>query len=99
MCASADQTLLFADLASFTALTEAHGDEPAADLQAEHVGAGRHWLPSPRTAARRTRTEPSPNGKTVNGPGSLGDRVLPRTVSRAEREVAAARTWLVEMLS
>src|SRR5438132_9158109 len=30
-----EQTFLFADLAGFTALTEAHGDEQAADLAAE----------------------------------------------------------------
>jgi adenylate cyclase len=35
--ASADQTLLFADLSGFTALTEAHGDAEAADLAAEFV--------------------------------------------------------------
>ena len=32
MGADARQTFLFADLAGFTALTEAHGDEHAADL-------------------------------------------------------------------
>ncbi len=39
------QTFLFADLAGFTALTEAHGDEEAADLVAEFTGAVRELLP------------------------------------------------------
>lgn len=37
-------TFLFADLAGFTALTEAHGDEQAADLVGEFVGAIRALL-------------------------------------------------------
>jgi adenylate cyclase len=38
-------TFLFADLAGFTALTEAHGDDEAADLVEEFVGAVRELLP------------------------------------------------------
>jgi adenylate cyclase len=38
-------TFLFADLAGFTALTEAHGDEEAADLAGEFVDAIRAVLP------------------------------------------------------
>jgi adenylate cyclase len=37
-------TFVFADLAGFTALTEVHGDEEAADLVAEFVGAVRELL-------------------------------------------------------
>jgi class 3 adenylate cyclase/YHS domain-containing protein len=37
-------TFVFADLAGFTALTEAHGDEHAADLAAEFCGAVRRVL-------------------------------------------------------
>ena len=33
------QTFLFADLSGFTALTEAHGDQPAAEIAGEFVGA------------------------------------------------------------
>jgi adenylate cyclase len=40
-----EHTFLFADLAGFTALTEAHGDEEAADLAAEFVDAIRAVLP------------------------------------------------------
>jgi hypothetical protein len=36
MCASADQTSLFADLSGFIALTEAHGDEPVAPTFGGH---------------------------------------------------------------
>jgi class 3 adenylate cyclase len=39
------QTFLFADLAGFTALTEAHGDEQAADLAAEFFACVRVLLP------------------------------------------------------
>ena len=38
-------TFLFADLAGFTALTEAHGDEQAADLAAEFFACVRELLP------------------------------------------------------
>jgi adenylate cyclase len=38
-------TFLFADLAGFTALTEAHGDEDAADLAADFFGCVRTLLP------------------------------------------------------
>jgi len=38
------QTFLFADLAGFTALTEAHGDEEAADLAADFSGRIREFL-------------------------------------------------------
>ena len=39
-------TFLFADLAGFTALTEAHGDEHAADLVGNFSGKVTSWLPS-----------------------------------------------------
>jgi adenylate cyclase len=39
-------TFLFADLAGFTAMTEAHGDEPAADLAEEFCQLVRELLPS-----------------------------------------------------
>jgi class 3 adenylate cyclase/YHS domain-containing protein len=39
-------TFLFADLAGFTALTEAHGDRQAADVAAEFSTAVRRWLSS-----------------------------------------------------
>jgi class 3 adenylate cyclase len=39
-----EQTFLFADLAGFTALTEAHGDEDAADLAADFCGCVRALL-------------------------------------------------------
>lgn len=42
---SADATFLFADIAGFTALTEAHGDEQAADLVADFADAVRGELP------------------------------------------------------
>ena len=41
----AEHTFLFADLAGFTALTEAHGDEEAADLAGQFVDAIRAVLP------------------------------------------------------
>jgi YHS domain-containing protein len=43
-------TFLFADLAGFTALTEAHGDEEAADLAGEFVDAIRALLLHAATA-------------------------------------------------
>ncbi|MFN8215101.1 MAG: adenylate/guanylate cyclase domain-containing protein [Solirubrobacterales bacterium] len=46
--AAAAQTFLFADLAGFTALTEVHGDEEAADLAAEFFMAIRALLPEYR---------------------------------------------------
>jgi adenylate cyclase len=42
---AADQTLLFADLAGFTAMTEAHGDELAADAVADFCAGVRELLP------------------------------------------------------
>lgn len=44
MSASTTQSFLFADLAGFTALTEAHGDEQAADTAAEFCAAVRSLL-------------------------------------------------------
>jgi adenylate cyclase len=40
-----EQAFLFADLAGFTALTEVHGDERAADLAGEFFGGVRRLLP------------------------------------------------------
>ena len=45
MDASRHHTFLFADLAGFTALTEAHGDELAADLVADFCSRARELLP------------------------------------------------------
>ena len=45
MRAPATQTFIFADLAGYTALTEAHGDEHAADEAAEFCAAVRGLLP------------------------------------------------------
>lgn len=42
---SSDHTFLFADLAGFTALTEVHGDEEAAELVGEFCDAVRELLP------------------------------------------------------
>lgn len=39
-------TFLFADLAGFTALTEAHGDDIAADLVGDFAARVRTWLPA-----------------------------------------------------
>lgn len=47
-------TFLFADLSGFTALTEIHGDDEAADLAAEFVGAVRELLPSHRAEEVKT---------------------------------------------
>ena len=41
-----EHTFLFADLAGFTAMTEAHGDEPAADLAEEFSQLVRELLPT-----------------------------------------------------
>jgi adenylate cyclase len=43
-----DQTFLFADLSGFTAMTEVHGDEHAADLAAEFARAVRELLATHR---------------------------------------------------
>jgi class 3 adenylate cyclase/YHS domain-containing protein len=43
---AADATFLFADIAGFTALTEAHGDEEAVNLVADFSGAVNRELPS-----------------------------------------------------
>jgi class 3 adenylate cyclase/YHS domain-containing protein len=45
MLTTDEHTFLFADLAGFTALTEAHGDRQAADLAGEFVDAVRALLP------------------------------------------------------
>ena len=45
MTAEPAHTFLFADLAGFTALTEAHGDEEAADLAAQFFGLVRELIP------------------------------------------------------
>ena len=46
---SGTHTFVFADLAGYTALTEAHGDEHAADAAAEFCGAVRVLLPEHNT--------------------------------------------------
>lgn len=43
---TSEQTFLFADLSGFTALTEAHGDEQAADLAAAFFADARSLLPA-----------------------------------------------------
>lgn len=50
----AEQTFLFADLAGFTALTEAHGDEQAADLAGDFCRAVRRLLPEHRALEVKT---------------------------------------------
>ena len=45
-------TFLFADIAGFTALTEAHGDEEAADLVGRFCDAVRDELPPDSTHAK-----------------------------------------------
>lgn len=45
-----DQTFIFADLSGFTALTEAHGDERAADLVGDFGAAVRELLPEHRAS-------------------------------------------------
>ena len=45
-----DESFLFADLAGYTALTEAHGDEHAADAAAEFCAAVRSLLERPASA-------------------------------------------------
>src|ERR1700712_5269612 len=50
----ATATFLFADIAGFTALTEAHGDEEAADLVAEFCAAVKAELPSSGGAHLKT---------------------------------------------
>ncbi|HEX6602061.1 MAG TPA: adenylate/guanylate cyclase domain-containing protein [Solirubrobacterales bacterium] len=49
MAESLDSTFLFADLAGFTALTEAHGDEDAAELAAGYFESVRALLPAHRS--------------------------------------------------
>jgi class 3 adenylate cyclase/YHS domain-containing protein len=63
-----DQTFLFADLAGFTALTEAHGDERAADLAASFFRDARSLLAAHR--AREVKT--------------LGDAIMIRCYSATE---------------
>jgi adenylate cyclase len=62
------QTFLFADLAGFTALTEVHGDEQAADLVAGFCRAVRELLPVH-------------NGKEVK---TVGDAVMVRAADAAD---------------
>ena len=57
-----EHTFLFADLAGFTALTEAHGDEQAADLAHEFESAAARLLP--RHGAEQIKT--------------IGDALMPR---------------------
>src|SRR6516225_3054394 len=63
-----DQTFLFADLSGFTALTEVHGDEQAADLAASFFQDARSLLAS--RGAREVKT--------------LGDSILIRCDSAKE---------------
>jgi adenylate cyclase len=66
--ADGEQTFLFADLAGYTALTEVHGDEQAADLVAEFCGSVRQLLPD--RGAEEVKT--------------IGDAMLIRTHDAAE---------------
>ena len=49
-----EHTFLFADLAGFTALTEAHGDARAADLAGEFCGSVKALLPDEGAEAVKT---------------------------------------------
>lgn len=69
------QTFLFADLAGFTALTEAHGDEDAADLIASFCAEVRPMLPDHRADEVKT----------------IGDELMIRTDSAAEAVRLALR--------
>jgi class 3 adenylate cyclase len=51
---ASESTFLFADIAGFTALTEAHGDEQAAELVAEFCRAVQAEIPSGRGAHVKT---------------------------------------------
>jgi hypothetical protein len=54
--AAAPATFVFADIAGFTALTEAHGDEQAAELVAEFLPGGAGLSCRPAAAARSSRS-------------------------------------------
>ncbi len=70
---ASDHTFLFADLAGFTALTEAHGDDAAAELAGSFCADVRELLPADQAEAVKT----------------IGDAVLVRTVrARTAVEVA-----------
>lgn len=62
------QTFLFADLAGYTALTEVHGDEEAADLVGEFCASVRRLLPAHQAAEVKT----------------IGDAVMIRAADAAE---------------
>ena len=67
-----EATFVFADIAGFTALTEAHGDEEAANLVADFCRAVKAELPDSRRHAREDdrRRDPAP------GPASPEQAVL-----------------------
>jgi class 3 adenylate cyclase len=78
-------TFLFADLAGFTALTEAHGDEPAAELAAEFFDCVRALLPDHR--AEEVKTIGDAVMLRCEDPSSaveLGLRIVEDVASRSE---------------
>ena len=60
-------TFLFADIAGFTALTEAHGDEEAVSLVADFAAAVRSELPSCDGVLVKTMETPSCCGSPSPG--------------------------------
>jgi adenylate cyclase len=68
MSSGVEQTFLFADLAGYTALTETHGDETAADLVGEFCASVRRLLPEHKGAEVKT----------------IGDAMMIRTDGAAE---------------
>jgi class 3 adenylate cyclase len=75
---------LFADIAGFTALTEAHGDEEAADLEGVlYEPRGRRELRNVREpvelfAAIRASTRPGPSSHATRCVAWLSTRTAPR---------------------
>lgn len=68
MSASVTATFVFADIAGFTALTEAHGDEEAVALVREFCRAVADELPAPRSAPGCITAPPSSRTGTTSAP-------------------------------
>jgi class 3 adenylate cyclase len=82
------QTFLFADLAGFTALTEAHGDQEAAELASDFFDQVRQLLPDYRGEEIKTIGDACGVRKF--------DRAANRSASRADRVCAPHRPGLDE---
>jgi len=85
MAETTEQTFLFADLAGFTALTEAHGDEEAAELAAQFSACLRDLLPDHAAEELKTIGDAMMiRGDDPAGAIELGLRIVEEIAARPE---------------